>query len=67
MSSDTSTGDTERFVGTGRANLTGGTATVTTPKEVVEILDIGEDGRDLAYFEEDGKIILVHQSEVALR
>jgi hypothetical protein len=57
----------ERFIGTGRANLTGGTATITTPKEVVELLDIGEDGRDLVYFEDEGKIILVPSEEVTLR
>ena len=58
---------TKRFVGTGRANLTGGAATITAPKAVVEILALGDEGRDIAYFEDEGKIILVRQSEVGIR
>lgn len=57
----------EEFVGTGRANLTGGAATVTTPKEVAEILNLDDNGRDVAYFEDDGRIILVPASEVGFR
>lgn len=57
----------EEFVGTGRANLSGGAATITTPKEVAEMLGLGEDGLDIAYFERDGQIIIVPQSEVTLR
>jgi len=55
------------FVGTGRANLTGGASTITAPKDVVKILDLDEDGRDIAYFKVEGAILLVPQSEVGLR
>lgn len=52
------------MIGTGRANLSGGAATITAPKTVVEVLGLGDDGRDIVYFEDGGKIILVPRSEV---
>lgn len=56
--------DNATFIGTGRANLSGGSATITTPKDVAELLGLGDDGLDVAYFEKDGRIIMVPSSEV---
>lgn len=55
------------FKGTGRANFTGGGATVTVPKDAaIEVFDLDSDGADVAYFVEGGKLIMVSKSEVTI-
>lgn len=57
----------EQFVGTGRANTSGGAMTLTAPQRVRDLLDLDDDGLDVVYFERDGRIIVVPESEVSLR
>ena len=57
----------ERMVGTGRANLTGGAATITMPKTVVELWDIDENGRDVVWFTDGTRLFAVPQDEVTVR
>ncbi|AFH21842.1 hypothetical protein OSG_eHP10_00160 [environmental Halophage eHP-10] len=55
------------FKGTGRANFTGGGATVTVPKDAaVEVFDLDGGGVDVAYFVEDGKLIMVPNERVEI-
>lgn len=55
------------FKGTGRANFTGGGATVTVPKDAaVEVFDLDGDGVDVAYFVENGRLIMVSKEKVAI-
>lgn len=55
------------FKGTGRANFTGGGATVTVPKDAaVEIFDLDGAGIDVAYFVQDGKLIMVPRDRVKI-
>jgi len=55
------------FKGTGRANFTGGGATVTVPKDAaVEVFDLDNDGADVAYFVDDGRLIMVPKDEVSI-
>lgn len=55
------------FVGTGRANFTGGGATLTVPKDAArEVFDLGEEGADVAYFVEDDKLVMVPRGQVTI-
>lgn len=56
-----------RMIGTGSANATGSSATITAPKEVREFLDLDNDSRKVVWFESaDGKYFCVPQSGVVL-
>ena len=55
------------FKGTGRANFTGGGATLTVPKDAaVKVFDLDETGADVAYFVEDGRLIMVPRKRVSI-
>jgi len=55
------------FKGTGRANFTGGGATVTVPKEAaVDVFDLDGGGVDVAYFIDGDKLIMVPKSKVKI-
>lgn len=54
-----------KFKGTGRANFTGGGATITVPKAAaVELFELDSDGADVAFFEEDGKLLIANAEDV---
>lgn len=55
-----------RMVGSGRANLTGGAATITMPQEVVEKWDIDENGKDVVWFEDGPRLFAVPRSAVTV-
>lgn len=56
-----------RFAGTGRANFTGGGATVTVPKDAaVDVFDLNSDGVDVAYFTDGDRLILTKKEDVEL-
>lgn len=54
----------EEMVGTGRMNLTGGSATITMPKDVADEWDVDENGLDVAWFQEGGRLFAVPLSDV---
>jgi len=55
------------FKGTGRANFTGGGATVTVPKDAaIEVFDLDGDGVDVAYFVDGEKLVMVPRESVAI-
>lgn len=56
-----------RMIGTGSANATGSSATITAPKRVREELDLEDDKTRVVWFETpDGKFFCVPQSQVVL-
>jgi len=56
--------DQERMVGTGRVNKTGGAGTITLPKDVLELWDIDENGRDVVWFTNGSRLYAVPKTEV---
>lgn len=60
--------DEFQFVGTGRANYTGGGATVTVPRKAVEeVFDLdGSGGVDVAYFTDGERLVLAKSEDVTL-
>jgi len=58
---------TERMVGTGRMNKTGGTATVTMPKECLELWDLDENGLDVVWFTDGTRLFAVPKTEVCIQ
>ena len=55
------------FKGTGRANFTGGGATLTVPKDVaIEVFDLDSDGADVAYFVDGNKLVMAKPENVNL-
>lgn len=55
------------FKGTGRANFTGGGATLTVPKDAaVEVFDLDDGGVDVAYFVDGGRLIMVPNEQVVM-
>jgi len=55
------------FKGTGRANFTGGGATVTVPKDAaVDVFDLDDDGVGVAYFVDGDKLVMVPRDNVAI-
>lgn len=55
------------FKGTGRANFTGGGATLTVPKDAaVEVFDLDDDGKDVAYFVDGDKLVMVPRENVTI-
>lgn len=56
-----------KFAGTGRANFTGGGATVTVPKDAAkEVFDLDGDGVDVAYFVDGDQLILAKADDVTI-
>lgn len=60
------TEDGEEMVGTGRMNLTGGSATVTMPKDAVELWDIDENGLDVVWFTDGTRLFAVPRGSVGV-
>jgi len=56
----------ETMIGTGRMNRTGGTATITMPKDAVEEWDLDENGLDVVWFYDGQRMFVVPQSEVTV-
>lgn len=55
-----------RMLGTGRMNRTGGTATITMPKEALEEWDPGENGADMVWFTDGTRLFAVRKSDVGV-
>jgi len=55
-----------RLIGTGRMNQSGGTGTLTVPKDIAGKFDLDVDGVDVVYLEQDGDVILKPADEVSL-
>lgn len=55
-----------RLIGTGRMNQSGGTGTLTVPKDIAGKFDLDVDGVDVVYLEKDGDVILKPADEVSL-
>lgn len=56
------------FKGTGRANFTGGGATVTVPKDAaIEVFDLDESGADVAYFVDGERLVMVARDSVSIK
>lgn len=55
---------TEEMLGTGRMNRTGGTATITMPKEALELWDPGDDGLDMVWFTDETRLFAVPKEQV---
>lgn len=55
-----------RLIGTGRMNRSGGTGTLTIPKDIAERFDLGADGVDVVYFEHENGVLLKAADEVEL-
>jgi len=56
----------ETMIGTGRMNRTGGTATITMPKDAVDEWDLDENGLDVVWFYDGKRMFAVPQSEVSV-
>lgn len=55
------------FKGTGRANFTGGGATLTVPKAAaVDVFDLDADGADVAYFVDGDKLVMAKAEDVSI-
>lgn len=57
----------ERMLGTGRMNKTGGTATITMPKEAVELWEPGDDGIDMVWFTDGTRLFAVPKDDVTVK
>jgi len=56
-----------RLIGTGRMNQSGGTGTLTVPKDLAGKFDLDVDGVDVVYLEDDsGDVILRPADKVEL-
>jgi hypothetical protein len=55
------------MVGTGRMNKTGGTATITMPKECLELWNLDQNGLDVVWFTDGTRLFAVPKSEVGVR
>jgi len=58
--------DQERMVGTGRVNKTGGAGTITLPKDVLELWDIDENGKDVVWFTDNSRLYAVPKTRVSV-
>jgi hypothetical protein len=54
----------ERMLGTGRMNHTGGSATITMPKEALELWEPGDDGVDMVWFTDGTRLFAVPKADV---
>jgi hypothetical protein len=54
----------EEMIGTGRMNQTGGTATITMPKEAVEMWNLDENGFDVVWFTDGTRFFAVRKQDV---
>jgi len=54
------------MIGTGRMNLTGGTATITMPKKALDKWDIDDSGLDVVWFYDGTRFFAVRQSDVVV-
>jgi hypothetical protein len=55
-----------RLIGTGRMNRSGGTGTLTIPKDLADRFDLDVEGVDVVYLEHDGGVLLKAADEVEL-
>lgn len=56
----------ETMLGTGRINQTGGSATITMPKVVLDKWEIDENGADVVWFADGDKLYAVPRSLVTM-
>lgn len=56
----------ELMLGTGRMNLTGGTATITMPKTVLDLWDIEEHGKDMVWFTDGTRLFATKRKDVSV-
>jgi hypothetical protein len=56
----------ERMLGTGRMNRTGGSATITMPKEALELWEPGDDGIDMIWFTDGNRLFAVPKADVGV-
>jgi len=56
----------ERMLGTGRMNRTGGTATVTMPKEALELWEPAEAAFDMVWFTDGTRLFAVPKCDVGV-
>jgi len=61
-----SEGGIERMLGTGRMNETGNTATITMPKEAVDLWNLGENGLDVVWFTDGTRLFAVPKDAVCV-
>lgn len=55
------------MIGTGRVNKTGGSATVTMPSDVVEMLELESGGKTVVWFRDGKRLFAVPKSEVSVK
>jgi len=56
-----------RLIGTGRMNRSGGTGTLTIPKDLADRFDLDTDGVDVVYIDTDDGVLLKRADEVEIK
>jgi hypothetical protein len=56
----------ERMLGTGRMNETGNTATITMPKEAVDLWNLNKNGLDVVWFTDGDRLFAVRKNAVCV-
>ena len=55
-----------RLIGTGRMNRSGGTGTLTIPKDIADEFELDSDGVDVVYIDSEHGVLLKAADEVEL-